>query len=119
MILIVEDDAFIREMAELMIQDLGHRTLSAGDAQEGLVILRSAQHIKALFTDINLKADAFGGCELARQGIELRPKLPVLYTTGNLVTEKIRSLLVKGALLLIKPYTQRQLQVSIDATLAA
>ena len=30
-ILIVEDDVFIREIAELMIQDWGHQTLSAKD----------------------------------------------------------------------------------------
>ena len=119
MILIVEDDAFIREMAELMLEDMGHRTLSADDLEGGLSILRSDQHIEALFTDINLKGDVFGGCELARRGIELRPKLHVLYTTGNLVTDKIRSLLVEGTHLLLKPYTQGQLQTSIEATLAA
>ncbi len=119
MILIVEDDAFIREMAELTIQDLGHRTLSADNVDGGLLILRSDQHIEALFTDINLKGDVYGGCDLARQGFELRPKLRVLYTTGNLVTDTIRGLLIKGARLLIKPYTQRQLQTSIEATLAA
>ena len=41
-ILIVEDDVFIREIAEMMIQDWGHETLSAGDVDEALVILRSA-----------------------------------------------------------------------------
>jgi len=118
MILIVEDDAFIREMVEGMIQDLGHHMLSASDVDEGLSLLRSAQHIKALFTDINLKAQEFGGCDLARQAIKLRPGLRVLYTTGNLVTDKIRSLFVAGAHLLLMPYTQNQLQVSIEATLA-
>ena len=47
-ILIVEDDVFIREVAEMMIQDWGHQTLSASDVNEALVILRSTQHIDAL-----------------------------------------------------------------------
>ena len=54
-ILIVEDDVFIREIAEMMIQDWGHQTLAASDVDEALTFLRSPQHIDALFTDIYLK----------------------------------------------------------------
>ncbi len=82
-ILVVEDDVFIREIAEMMIQDWGHDTLSASDVDEALSLLRSPQHIDALFTDIYLKNAVLGGCELARQAITLRPELRVLYTTGN------------------------------------
>jgi DNA polymerase-3 subunit gamma/tau len=53
-ILVVEDDVFIRATAELMIQDSGHDTLSAGTVDEALSYLRSSQHIDALFTDIYL-----------------------------------------------------------------
>ena len=53
-ILIVEDDMFIHALAEVMIQDWGHETLSASDVDEALVFLRSPQHIDALFTDIYL-----------------------------------------------------------------
>ena len=71
-ILIVEDDSFIRQMAEMMIQDCGHQTLSAGDVEEAASILRSPQHIDALFTDIYLKKAVQGGCDLAREAIRLR-----------------------------------------------
>src|ERR1017187_1951118 len=87
-ILVVEDEVFTREIAEMMIHDWGHDTLSASDADEALLFLRSAQHIDALFTDIYLKDSVLGGCELAHQAIELRPKLRVLYATGNFVTDK-------------------------------
>ncbi len=60
-ILIVEDDVFIREIAEMMIQDWGHDTLSAGDVDEALSVLRSAQHIDALFTDIYLNDWSLAG----------------------------------------------------------
>ena len=68
-ILIVEDDVFIREIAEMMIQDWGHHTLSASDVDEALLLLRSPQHIDALFTDIYLKHLVHGGCDLAHQAI--------------------------------------------------
>jgi CheY-like chemotaxis protein len=118
-ILVVEDDVFIREIAEMMIQDWGHRTLSASDVDEALSLLRSPQHIDALFTDIYLKTAVLGGCELARQAIALRPKLRVLYTTGNSVTDKMKALFVKGTHFLRKPYTPDQLQDSVKGMLAA
>jgi CheY-like chemotaxis protein len=96
-ILIVEDDVFIREITELMIEDWGHNALSASDINEALSLLRSPQHIDALFTDIYLKTAVLGGCELAHQAIKLRPKLRVLYTTGKPVTDKIKALFVEGA----------------------
>jgi len=112
-ILIVEDDVFIREVAEMMIQDWGHQTLAACDIDEALAFLRSPQHIDALFTDIYLKELVHGGCDLALQAIALRPNLRVLYTTGNNITDKMKALLIEGTHFLRKPYTQHQLQDSV------
>jgi len=118
-ILVVEDDVFTRTIAELMIQDWGHDTLSAGDVDEALSLLRSPQHIDALFTDIYLQTAVLGGCDLAHQAIKLRPNLRVLYTTGNSVTDKMKALFVGGTHFLGKPYTPYQLQDSVKDLLAA
>jgi DNA-binding NtrC family response regulator len=118
-ILVVEDDGFIRELAESTILDGGHHILSASDIDEALSILRSPQHIDALFTDIYLKTRVLGGFELAYQAIELRPKLRVLYTTGNSITDKMKAQFVEGAQFLCKPYTLHQLQDSVEHLLAA
>jgi DNA-binding NtrC family response regulator len=118
-ILIVEDDVFIRDNAEAMFQDWNHRTLLASDVDEALSLLRSSQHIDALFTDIYLKKSALGGCELAHEAIKLRPKLRVLYATGNSITDKMKALFVEGSHFLLKPYTQHQLQNAVEKLLAA
>lgn len=118
-ILIVEDEVFIREAAVMMVEDWGHEVLSAGDIDEALLVLRSPQRIDALFTDIYLKAAVHGGCDLARQAIELRPQLRVLYTTGNTLTEKMRDMFIVGTHFLGKPYTEQQLQQSVEGMLAA
>ena len=118
-ILIVEDDVFIRETAVMTVEDWGHQILSASDVDEALSILRSPQHIDALFTDVYLKTRVLGGCELAHQAIELRPQLRVLYTTGNFVTESMKALFVKNAHFLCKPYAPQQLQDSVERLLAA
>ncbi|MCX7308751.1 MAG: response regulator [Afipia sp.] len=112
-ILIVEDEFFIREIAEIMIQDFGHKTLVASDVDEALLLLRSSQRIDALFTDIYLKSAVLGGCDLAIEAIALRPNLRVLYTTGNTVTEKMKALLVEGTHFLAKPYTENQLENAV------
>jgi CheY-like chemotaxis protein len=118
-ILVVEDEVFIREYAEMMIHDLGHEILSACDVPEALVHLRSGAHIDALFTDIYLKNEVHGGCDLAREGILLRPELRVLYTTGNRMTGPLRALFAAGTHFLPKPYTEDQLGLSVHNLLAA
>ena len=118
-ILIVEDDVFIRDDAESMIQDWGHETLRAGDVNEALALLRSSQHIDALFTDIYLKKAVLGGCELAPQAMKLWPKLRVLYATGNSITDTMKALFVEGSHFLPKPYTQHQLQNAFEELLTA
>ena len=118
-ILIVEDNAFIRELTEMLIQDWGHQTFSANDTNEALSLLRSPQHIDLLFTDINLKTAVHGGCELAHQALELRPQLRVLYTTGNFVTDRMKAQFVEGMHCLRKPYTPQQLQGSFENLFAA
>ena len=118
-ILIVEDDLFIRELAELVIHEWGYHTLSASDGDEALLLLRSPQPIDMLFTDIYLKSAVLGGCELADQAITLRPLLRVLYTTGNSINEKMKSRFTEGSYFLRKPYTMPQLKSCVETLFAA
>jgi CheY-like chemotaxis protein len=118
-ILIVEDDVFIRQTAEMLIEDLGYQTLLASDVGEALTLLNSDRHIDALFTDIYLKTAVLGGCELAREAIRIRPGLRIVYTTGNFVTDKMTALFVKGTQLLRKPYTELQLENCFSGLLAS
>jgi CheY-like chemotaxis protein len=117
-ILIVEDELFTRELAGMYIQDWGHCALFAGSVEEALTVLRSDRKIDALFTDIYLKAAVFGGCELAAQAMAIRPDLRVLYTTGNSANAQLKSRFVTGSHFLGKPYTPKQLHVSVDGMLA-
>ncbi len=118
-VLIVEDDVFIGAIAEITIQDLQHATVLALGVEEALSILRSDQEIDALVTDIRLDKARFGGFDLARQGVELKPGMRVLYTTGSALTAEMQALFVQGAQFLQKPYTEGQLQASLETTLAA
>lgn len=118
-VLIVEDEMIVRLVAEMTLQSQGYKTLSAGDVDEALLLLRSSEHIDALFTDIYLKAAPLGGCALAQQALELRPDIRVLYTTGNAATAQMKSLFVESAHFLPKPYSDEQLRDSIQVLFAA
>ncbi len=118
-ILVVEDDVFVRETAELMIREWGHQILSAGDVREALIHLRSPLHIDALFTDVNLKAEKLGGCDVAREAILLRPDLRVLYTTVTDDTGTMHARFAAGTHFLPKPYGEEQLGLSVRNLLAA
>ena len=116
-VLVVEDEAFIREVAVMMMEECGYTALAASDVETALVLLRSPQPINLLFTDIYLKAAVFGGCDLARDAMQIRPNLRVLYTTGNSATDGLKSLFVDGSRFIGKPYTPHQLQSSVKALL--
>ncbi len=118
-VLIVEDELFIRRIAETMIQDWGHETLVAGDVESALVLLRSPASIDALFTDIRLRKASQGGYEVAREAVRLRPGMAVLYTTSFTAPEDMKALGVEGAHFLPKPYGPDDLKASVDRLLAA
>jgi CheY-like chemotaxis protein len=118
-ILVVEDDVFIREIAVSMIGDWGHQVLSACDVPEALIHLKSSHPIDALFTDVNLKTESLGGCDLARLAILLRPGLRVLYTTATREPDEMHARFAAGTHFLPKPYSEHQLELSIQSLLAA
>lgn len=117
-ILIVEDDAFIRELAGMVVDAWGHHTFLADGAEAALQVLRSDQPLDLLFTDIYLHQSVHGGCELAQLAVGLRPGLRVLYTTGNQITDKMKNSFVAGGYYIRKPYTPQQLKTSYDKLLA-
>jgi CheY-like chemotaxis protein len=116
-ILIVEDELFIRSIAEFTIEDLGHDTLLACDVGEALSHLTSSRRIDALFVDMRLSAVARAGYEIANEAVKLRPSLRILYTSGSLLTDDMTDLFVTGGQFLQKPYSLAQLEFSVGALL--
>lgn len=116
-ILIVEDEFFIRQTAEWTIGDLGHDTLVAGDLAGALSYLSTSRTIDALFVDIRLDTLALGGYDVANQALVLRPGLRVLYTSGTPLCAEMTNAFVGGGHFIQKPYSPEQLGVSVGALL--
>ena len=114
-VLIVEDDFAILFVAESSLRIEGYETLAAATRKDALAILRSAQEVDVLFTDINLRGDKHAGLDLAEKAVELQPNLSVLYTTGG----DVRSPRVAGSEFLPKPYTSSQLTSAVGFLLKA
>jgi CheY-like chemotaxis protein len=115
-ILVVDDEEQVRVLAESVLRDLGHQTLSAASVDQALALIRTEPSLDLLFTDINLADDAevglvHPGLELAQQALRLRPGLRVLYTTGVGVTDGMKAFEDSG--FLAKPYDIKQLAASI------
>jgi len=86
-ILVVEDDAEVREVSIEILRDLGYRTLVARNGQEALEALQGPDRIDLLFTDLVMPG-GMSGIELARQAQAIRPGLRVLLATGYSALEK-------------------------------
>ena len=117
-IMIVEDDFFILQSAQWIIEDLGHDTLLASDVASAALHLAAPHPIAALFVDIRLHTLAFGGIDVANQAVGHRPALPVLYTSGCALTDELAGQFVPGGRFLPKPYSATELQSAFAALLS-
>ena len=118
-ILIVEDDALVREYVVTQISRFGYHTLAASNAAEGLAIIDGAERIDLLFTDV-IMPGGMNGRQFATEALKRRPGLKVLYTSGyteNAIVHHGR--LDTGVLLLPKPYLSSDLARMIRTALAS
>ncbi len=113
-ILVVEDEAQVLVLAESYLEQQGHKTLTAGTLEQALALIDSDNEIDVLFTDLGLGNDLQAGLELAKQAVERRPGLKVLYTTGQTLTDGMRELFVSGSAFLEKPYTVEELTTTLS-----
>jgi two-component system, response regulator PdtaR len=81
-ILIVEDDPFLRMLAVEVVEEAGFETLEAGDADQAIAILESRSEIAVLFTDINMPG-SMDGLELALVVSKRWPAIEILVASGH------------------------------------
>jgi CheY-like chemotaxis protein len=117
-ILIVEDDALVRDYVVTQISRLGYRTLAASNAAEALAIINGPEQFDLLFTDVIIPG-GMNGRQLATEAQTRRPGLKILYTSGyteNAIVHHGR--LDAGVLLLPKPYLSSDLARMLRTALA-
>ncbi|HMN44018.1 MAG TPA: PAS domain S-box protein [Povalibacter sp.] len=110
-ILVVEDDADLRETVVTALTQFGYRALAAANAERALQILNGTDHVDLLFTDIMMPGGTLGP-ELARRARELRPGIEVLFTTGY-ADSAVLSGGISAADVLHKPYRNEELALRV------
>ena len=113
-ILLCEDDENVRAFSVEVLSELGYRVIAAADAQQALEQLQAADgDISLLFTDVVLPG-GMNGADLAREVQQMRPDLPILFTTGyarNAIVHHGR--LDEGVELLTKPFSYGDLAAKV------
>jgi len=113
-ILLVEDQAPIRMLAEDVLSDAGHRVLTAANGRIALQVADSfPEPIDILVTDVVMPE--MSGPELAAQLTRARPDLVVLYISG--FTDHAlfqRGVIEQGTAFLQKPFRPEALLQKVD-----
>jgi PAS domain S-box-containing protein len=117
-ILLVEDEAALREITCEYLQSRGYNVLSANSGMQALEICRSHESpIDILMTDIIMPG--IQGPELVKAALDMRPQMHVIYVSGY--TDRGLEVATKetNAVLLQKPYSLADLGHTIRSTAAA
>jgi PAS domain S-box-containing protein len=80
-ILVVEDNPDVKNVAVLLLEELGYRTVAVESADEALGILAAGQKVNLVFTDVALPGE-LDGLALARRVTHSYGNIPIVLTTG-------------------------------------
>jgi two-component system cell cycle sensor histidine kinase/response regulator CckA len=114
-ILLVEDEAMIRNFAVAALRRQGYIVLPASDGIEGsMLFARQFAEIDLLVTDISLPG--MRGPELAAYVRKTRADLKILFASGSVQFEDRNPAdIFEGSAFLAKPFTMEQLVESVNA----
>ncbi|GAN46023.1 signal transduction histidine kinase/CheY-like chemotaxis protein [Methylobacterium sp. PvP062] len=119
-ILVVEDEAAVREIACAILADLGYRVLDAADGEEALRVFgANAAAVDLLLTDVVLPGKVRGR-ELSERVQAVRPEVRVLFMSGyteNSIVHHGR--LDDGVHLIGKPFKREQLALKVAEVIGA
>jgi len=118
-ILVVEDDAQVRETVVELLTDMGYKVLKAPDAHSALAVVESGVQIDLLFTDVVMPGP-LRSPELARKARLVQPNIEVLFTSGYTENSIVHGgRLDAGVALLSKPYAREDLARKLRQMLGA
>lgn len=116
-VLLVEDDAAVRMLVRVVLEQLGYVALEAPEALVAIPILASGRRIDLMISDVGLPG--MNGRELAEVARKHRPGLPILFATGYAENAAIRAqFLGTNMAMITKPFTVEQLAAKIGEVLA-
>jgi PAS domain S-box-containing protein len=116
-VLLVEDDEFLRRAARRSLVALGYSVREAADGPQALEQIADDNQIDVLLTDVVLGSD-MDGPSLSREILEQIPGLSVLFMSGYTDRSVVhQGKLDAGFRLLNKPFTKSELARSMRAAI--
>ena len=112
-ILLVDDDADVRETAHEMLDELGHKVTAAENGAAALALLREAAEFDLLLADYAMPN--MTGVQLVEQAVALRPKLRVLLMTGYVEGSARQTWTERGYRTLTKPFNSAELAAALTS----
>ncbi|HUB12203.1 MAG TPA: response regulator [Acetobacteraceae bacterium] len=104
-ILLVDDDAAVRDVTAAMLEDLGYRVLEAVSGTDALALLSRDSRVELVLADYAMPG--MNGRELMAAVAERRPGLPVLLVTGYADDRTLAAL--GHERLVLKPFRHEEL----------
>jgi len=117
-ILLVEDDDIVRSHVSAQLSSLGYEVDAVRDGPEALEALRRGEVFDLLFTNVMMPG-GLNGRQLAEEARKLRPRLPVLFTSGYTENAIVHHGRLDRGVLLQKPYRRQQLAAAVRQALSA
>jgi PAS domain S-box-containing protein len=116
-ILVVDDEETMRELAKDILQECGYTVLMAGDGEEGIEVFRKNYgRINLILLDMVMPKKS--GIEAFREILEIRPDIKVLLTSGFNADSRVQKAVAMGVNGFIqKPYTIDNLSESVYSIL--
>jgi two-component system cell cycle sensor histidine kinase/response regulator CckA len=107
-ILLVEDEAMVRAVAERALSRQGYKILTATNGEEGLEVLENADEpIDLLISDVVMPT--MDGPTMARAAREQRPDLPIVFMSGYAEEQLRKSIDIENIGFLPKPFSVQQI----------
>jgi CheY-like chemotaxis protein len=116
-VLLVEDEAFLRELVVEYLVDSGYSVSDAGDGASGLDVLQSGRRVDVLVSDIKLPD--MDGYRVAEAAKALRPELKVILMTGYAPSPLPQTLHSVVYRVLQKPFSLESLAGTVAAAMEA
>ncbi|KAE9640852.1 PAS domain-containing sensor histidine kinase [Pseudomonas sp. PB106] len=79
-VLVVDDDSLVLTSTSLLLEDLGHRVVSATSGAQALALFDQGEVIDLMITDMAMPQ--MSGAQLAHAVRVLKPDLPIILATG-------------------------------------
>ncbi|MGH6812821.1 MAG: response regulator, partial [Methylocella sp.] len=109
-VLIVEDEPFVRLTGAHLLAEAGYVVLEAGNADEALRILEATPEVRVVFSDVEMPG-SLDGLGLVRRVCQRWPSIGIVVTSGHRIRAET---IPREGRFLAKPYDGQALVRQIE-----